>query len=324
MKIKTTNALMKYLRNTHNISISGAKDKRNLINIGYYHGYKGYRYIKNPQNMINITSFKEIVSIVNFDSRLKSLLYPQLMQIETISKNIVLQILVEEYSTDEFNEIYEKGITDYKSSVNSKDYKEKMKQRLNVQSSIYSALSSSYSHNNKIVNHFYSKDKHVPIWGIFEIITLGTFADLIKSLERNARLKIDKEMKLNIAFDADARFPEKIMYLLKALRNSVAHNDVVFDVRFKDGKINLKICRYLENEIGCTNIDFSTITDYILIITLLLKKYGISKTELNRFVNEFENIIEDFRTNIPFNIYSQVIHTDTKAKLTELRKYIKK
>ena len=324
MKIKTTNALMKYLRNTHNISISGAKDKRNLINIGYYHGYKGYRYIKNPQNMINITSFKEIVSIVNFDSRLKSLLYPQLMQIETISKNIVLQILVEEYSTDEFNEIYEKGITDYKSSVNSKDYKEKMKQRLNVQSSIYSALSSSYSHNNKIVNHFYSKDKHVPIWGIFEIITLGTFADLIKSLERNARLKIDKEMKLNIAFDADARFPEKIMYLLKALRNSVAHNDVVFDVRFKDGKINLKICRYLENEIGCTNVDFNTITDYILIITLLLKKYGISKTELNRFVNEFESIIEDFRTNIPFNIYSQVIHTDTKAKLTELRKYIKK
>ena len=324
MKIKTTNALMKYLRNTHNISISGAKDKRNLINIGYYHGYKGYRYIKNPQNMINITSFKEIVSIVNFDSRLKSLLYPQLMQIETISKNIVLQILVEEYSTDEFNEIYEKGITDYKSSVNSKDYKDKMKQRLNVQSSIYSALSSSYSHNNKIVNHFYSKDKHVPIWGIFEIITLGTFADLIKSLERNARLKIDKEMKLNIAFDADARFPEKIMYLLKALRNSVAHNDVVFDVRFKDGKINLKICRYLENEIGCTNVDFNTITDYILIITLLLKKYGISKTELNRFVNEFESIIEDFRTNIPFNIYSQVIHTDTKAKLTELRKYIKK
>lgn len=324
MKIKTTNALMKYLRNTHNISISGAKDKRNLINIGYYHGYKGYRYIKNPQNMINITSFKEIVSVVNFDSRLKSLLYPQLMQIETISKNIVLQILVEEYSTDEFNEIYEKGITDYKSSVNSKDYKEKMKQRLNVQSSIYSALSSSYSHNNKIVNHFYSKDKHVPIWGIFEIITLGTFADLIKSLERNARLKIDKEMKLNIAFDADARFPEKIMYLLKALRNSVAHNDVVFDVRFKDGKINLKICRYLENEIGCTNVDFNTITDYILIITLLLKKYGISKTELNRFVNEFESIIEDFRTNIPFNIYSQVIHTDTKAKLTELRKYIKK
>ena len=46
MKVKTTNALMKYLREQHNISIDGSKDKKNLRNIGYYHGYKGYRYIK--------------------------------------------------------------------------------------------------------------------------------------------------------------------------------------------------------------------------------------------------------------------------------------
>ena len=323
MRVKTTNALMKYLRDAHNISISDSKDKRNLINIGYYHGYKGYRYINNPQNRIPIKDFKEIVSIVNFDSKLKSLLYPQLMQIETISKNIVLQLLVEEYNTDEFNEIYEKGITDYKNS-SQKDYREKMKQRLGVQNSIYSALSRSYSNNNKIVSHFYSKDKHVPIWGIFEIITLGTFADLIKSLEFKARRKIDIEMGLNIAYDTDARFPEKIIYLIKALRNSVAHNDVVFDVRFKDSKIDSTLCKYIENEIGCANVDFNTITDYILIIALLLKKYKFQKTDLNRFVTDYENIIEEFRNSIPFNIYSQVVHTDTKLKLIQLRKYIKK
>lgn len=323
MRVKTTNALMKYLRDTHNISISNSKDKRNLINIGYYHGYKGYRYIYNPQNRIAIKDFKEIVSIVSFDSKLKSLLYPQLMQIETISKNIVLQLLVEEYNSDEFNEIYEKGITDYKNS-SPKDYREKMKRRLGLQNSIYSALSRSYNSNNKIVSHFYSKDKHVPIWGIFEIITLGTFADLIKSLELKTRLRIDKEMKLNISYDTNAKFPEKIIYLIKALRNSVAHNDVVFDVRFKDSNINSTLCKYIENEIGCTNVDFKTITDYILIIAILLKKYEISKTELNRFINEYENIIEEFRNKIPFNIYSQVVHTDTKVKLTQLRKYIKK
>lgn len=324
MRVRTTNALMKYLRDKHNISIGKSKDKRNLINIGYYHGYKGYRYINNPQNRINITEFKEIVSIVNFDSKLKSLLYPQLMLIETISKNIVLQILVEEYKTDEFNEIYEKGMTDYKNSSTSKEYKEKMKHRLSVQNSIYSSLSKSYSSNNKIVSHFYSKDRHVPIWGIFEIITLGSFADLIKSLELKVRKRIDKEMKLNISYDTNAKFPQKIMYLIKALRNSVAHNDVVFDVRFKDSRIDSTLCNYIESEIGCTNVDFNTITDYILIITLLLKKYEISKTELNRFINEYENIINEFINSIPFSIFSQVIHTDTKSKLTQLRKYVKK
>ena len=73
MKIKTTNALMKYLRDTHNISICDSKDKRNLINIGYYHGYKGYRYINNPQNRIKISNFNEIVSIVDFGTSTFSL-----------------------------------------------------------------------------------------------------------------------------------------------------------------------------------------------------------------------------------------------------------
>ena len=190
MKVRTTNALMKYLREKHNISIEGTKDKKNLRNIGYYHGYKGYRYINNPQNRINLSSFDEIVSIVDFDSKLKSLLYPQIMQIETISKNIVLQILVEEYKTDEFNVIYENGMTDYRNSNSNEEYKKKMKQRLSVQNNIYSSLSRSYNNENKIVSHFYSKDRHVPIWGIFEIITLGTFADLIKSLEFKVRNKI--------------------------------------------------------------------------------------------------------------------------------------
>jgi abortive infection bacteriophage resistance protein len=323
MKVKTTNALMKYLRDNHKIDIGNSKDKRNLINIGYYHGYKGYRYINNPQNRINISNFGEIVSIVDFDSSLKSLLYPQIMQIETISKNIVLQILVEEYKTDEFNVIYENGITDYR-YFSSKEYKEKMRQRLSLQNNIYSSLSRSYNNNNKIVNHFYSTDRHVPIWGIFEIINLGTFADLIKCLEPKTRTRINKGMKINVAFDTNARFPEKIMYLIKALRNSIAHNDVVFDVRFKDGKIDSTFCKYLENEIGCTNIDFSTITDYILLIAFLLKKYCITKTEINRFISDFEEAIEDFRNSIPINIYSQIIHTDSKTKLTLLKGFIKK
>mgnify|MGYP007064450339 FL=1 len=43
---KTTDALMRYLREEKGISISGSSQKRKLMNIGYYHGYKGYRYIR--------------------------------------------------------------------------------------------------------------------------------------------------------------------------------------------------------------------------------------------------------------------------------------
>lgn len=49
-QIKSINGLMKYLREEHNILIQGSLDKQHLKSVGYYHGYKGYRYIKKPSN----------------------------------------------------------------------------------------------------------------------------------------------------------------------------------------------------------------------------------------------------------------------------------
>ena len=80
---------------------------------------------------------------------------------------------------------------------------------------------------------------------------------------------------------------------------------------------------WAENEIGCTGIDFNTITDYVLIISVLLKKYGITKTEISKFVNDYEKIIEEFRNKISISIYNKIIYSDTKNKLSDLRKFIK-
>ena len=44
---KSTDALMRHLRN-NGISISGTSQKQQLINTGYFHGYKGYRFLYHP------------------------------------------------------------------------------------------------------------------------------------------------------------------------------------------------------------------------------------------------------------------------------------
>ena len=76
---KSTDGLMRYLRDKKGIAISGSSQKRKLMNIGYYHGYKGYRYIYSPSNKIPYTRFEELVSIYDFDAQLKSLFYPSVM-----------------------------------------------------------------------------------------------------------------------------------------------------------------------------------------------------------------------------------------------------
>lgn len=44
MSYKTVDSLMRHLRDS-GVMISGSAQKRQLINTGYFHGYKGYRFL---------------------------------------------------------------------------------------------------------------------------------------------------------------------------------------------------------------------------------------------------------------------------------------
>ena len=71
----TIRQMMRYLRNNHNMSIK-SNQAHALRNLGYYHGYKGYRFIRTPQNRISFRTFDELLAINNFDMHLKSEMYP--------------------------------------------------------------------------------------------------------------------------------------------------------------------------------------------------------------------------------------------------------
>ena len=58
----TINQLMKYLRNHHSISVK-SNQAQSLRNIGYYHGYKGYRFIRNPNSRIPFSSLDEVIGV---------------------------------------------------------------------------------------------------------------------------------------------------------------------------------------------------------------------------------------------------------------------
>lgn len=77
----TINQLMKYLRIKHNIVVK-SNQAQDLRNMGYYHGFKGYRFIRVPSQRISFTSLDEIIALNKFDMQLKALFYPKVMFIE--------------------------------------------------------------------------------------------------------------------------------------------------------------------------------------------------------------------------------------------------
>ncbi len=116
-KPKTINGLMKHLR-TCGINIKNTKQKRQLINQGYYHGYKGYRFYKDSSHPLPITDYEQINQTIIYDSKLKSLLYGKIMYIETALKNICLDAIINEINSDDLQVMYRDVCQSYSVELN--------------------------------------------------------------------------------------------------------------------------------------------------------------------------------------------------------------
>lgn len=337
-KPKTINGLMKYLRDKKGLSISGSSQKRKLMNIGYYHGYKGYRYIDKPSNRAPFTQFDELLAVYEFDIQLKTLFYPCVMQIETALKNYVLEAIVESIRSDSFSDVYTKLLDNYKSfSTTGKTYKsaqdrekaedkfkKQLQKRLDLRNRIYGVQASAFKNDNKIAHHFLSKDKPLPIWAIFELLNLGEFGNFVSCLNKTCRSLISNKLGIQPSDDTNAMMPQRLIYTTKDLRNAIAHNDVVFDARFKTGNIDNQVSNAISNATGVKGITFGTITDYLVLLIYQLKLIHISKTELRRLISGFSEAQERLRSAVPTSVYNQIIHTDNNRKIQALKNYIAK
>ena len=333
---KTTSALMRYLRNQKGISISGSSQKRKLMNIGYYHGYKGYRYIRKPNNKIPFTDFNELLAIYEFDAKLKFLLYPFVIQIETALKNYVLETIVCTVKSSNFVEIYGTLLDNYKLYSTSgktfanpklrtqaeEKYKRELKRRLDLRNRIYKVQTDAFANNNKIAVHYLTKDTNLPIWAIFELLSLGEFGHFVSCLNFSCRQTISNTIGIKQSDDSNAMMPQRLIYATKDLRNAIAHNDVVFDTRFRTGNIDKQVCSTLTNATGVTDLNFETITDYFVLIVYQLTLIGVPKTNIRQLINSFIDCTEKLRQSVPINVYNQIIRTDNSSKIKALKHFI--
>ena len=152
---KSPDALMRHLRD-NGISISGSSQKQQLINTGYFHGYKGYRFFVSSSNRLPFTSYNEINATIQYDTKLKSLLYGKMMFIETALKNIALNTTMSEIDSSSIYDMYDKAISSYKNAPagTREDIKKKYQNnKLNLQGSIQNAI----AHNDVVYDTRFKK-----------------------------------------------------------------------------------------------------------------------------------------------------------------------
>lgn len=315
------NQLMSYLRNTHNVDMRNSQ-KQALRNMGYYHGFKGYRFIRESGNRIQFTSFSEVIAINKYDMQLKTVLYPKVMFIENALKSYVIEALLKESESENFEEIYSKSLTSYRDHVpGSKAYKSSFTKRMNLKGKINSALVRDYG-KRSVVTHFFNKDLTIPVWAIFETLSLGEFGTLYECACTNVKVDVSNILRLPTNLDSDGMITQYFIFAVKDLRNAIAHNNIIFDTRFKTGNISKRLINLLEFEVGINNIDFKYMDAYIIMITYFLRKMGETKTECKKFVKSYDKITEYLRKNLPTNIYDQVVGTQHRSNMIALQNFI--
>lgn len=259
------------------------------------------------------------------------------MLIETAVKNYVLDILVALTNSENFVDTYNQLLNNYKMfSTKGKTYrnaydrqkaeekfKRELKRRLDLRNRIYKVQTDAYGNGNKIADHYFRKDSNIPIWATFELLSLGEFGHFVSCLNQNCRADISKKLGIRPSDDSNSMMPQRLIYATKDFRNAIAHNDVVFDTRFRTGSIDKQVGNAISNATGVRGLTFETITDYLVLVIYQLKLLHISKTEMKHIISGFEDIVEKLRNSVPISIFNQIIHTDNNAKLTKLKNFVK-
>lgn len=326
MSYKTVDGLMRHLRDT-GIAISGSSQKRQLRNTGYFHGYKGYRFFKNAQNSLPFVSYNEVYATIQYDSALKALLYGKMMYIETAVKNIALESILDNAKSESIQDMYDKIVSSYNNApanCTTEQKKRLQQNKLNLQNSIQSSLAHAYKKDNPKITHFYNNVGYsgVPIWALFEIMTMGDFGYLLSCLTYDVRDDISKRLGINTSSDTNRQLIYKYIYTLKDLRNAIAHNSVVFDTRFRNIDPTNAMKQCLKIEIGLPYVNFKTIGDYVILMCYYMKLLQVPKTEIKAFIREFERITEDYRKVVNANVASIVIHPDLASRMNLLKKIL--
>lgn len=326
MGYKTTDALMRHLRDS-GIAIKGGKQKKQLINTGYYHGYKGYRFFGHAGRKLPFTSYDEIYATIQYDSDLKALMYGKMMFIETAVKNIALESILVNADSESIQVMYDKVASGYNNAPanTAPEQRRKMQQsKLNLQNTVQSSLAHAYRKNNPKITHFYNNVGYsdVPIWALFEIMTMGDLGYLLSCLTYDVRDDISRRLGLNASCDTDRQLIYKYIYTLKDLRNAIAHNAVVFDARFRNIDPTNAMKQCLKLEIGLPYVNFKTIGDYIVLMCYYMKLLKVSKTEIRVFIREFERMTDHYRQDVNSNIAAIVIHPDLTARMEILKNSI--
>lgn len=246
-----------------------------LSRVNYYRLSAYMLTFKNGENFIEGTSFNKIVSIYEFDRKLRLLMLEVLENIEIAFRTHIAYLIAHKYGP--------LGYEDKTNFINSDWHDE-----------FISELERLVSINRKkelFIEHYYQNYLgKFPIWVAIEVTSFGTISKLFKNLKEE-----DKKTIANSYYNVPYKYIESWLQTLTYIRNVCAHYGRIY---YKKLPFRPLLFRNEKSE-----IDNHKFFSALYVATRLITKLEGDRllTELEALINEFEEQIDLSCLGIPLN-----------------------
>lgn len=222
----------------------------------------------NKEKYNNNSSFNKMLSLYEFDRRLRLLLLGVLETIEIAFRTHI--------SYEIAHKLGPLGYLNKEKFINEKFHQESLGE-------LEQLIKKSRKGELFIEHHFQKYEGIIPIWAAIEITSFGFISKLYRNLKEDVKKQIAK-----VYYNIPYFYLESWLQTLSNIRNVCAHYG-----RLYDKKLTFKPRLFKED---CKQINNEYIFSAIIIIQRLLPP-----TESNRFITELETLILQYEDNIDFS-----------------------
>lgn len=272
--------------------------KEYLLSYNYYNIINVYSkfFIDNKTSKYyNDVYFEDIKYVHIFDKEVKSIIFQGIIEAERCFKSILAYCYCKEFKGDLYSYL------DIK-TYNKEQEIIKVSKQCAYLANIINKHKNIKEQNS--IKHYYNNHGVVPFWVLVNYLTLGEVTNFYKLLPKKVKNNISKELTLfikdnlkkNNVLEINTRIIEKGLENLTALRNVVAHNNMLLRYIFKN---DLPYYKELHSIYNIKKQD----NRQDVYNCILYLQFFIRKADYEKIVFKLKECEERFNKNIKNNNY---------------------
>lgn len=281
---KTYNQLVNILETEKNINVISDDHCISLLkNYGYFNLINNYKQDLKDTLKNEIVSIDDLVYLKEIDNDFQSLVFKNLIKIETTLKSHLSYLMSTNFGVNE---------SQYKNHLNYKQYISAKKVFENIENKKH------INFNKHPAKHYKDKYEDIPPWVYLKHIPLGDTLNIFRELKTEDKIKIINEWSEFRQFrdnDKIAIFIE-LIYFCKDFRDSIAHGGKLLNYK-SHKKIKFNLLKKMLKPSVIDQKSFSKYQGSFFLLTIVIIILLPLKKDKNKFLHEFRSF---------YNLYLQV------------------